>query len=91
MNNSTLYCYRVVILDLYVPNGEFDLVSTGTGHDDLSVADVDGTVKDYRKLKFHLTFRRRWPFYGQNLVGGATRRFLPLVSVCVCVCVCVCV
>ena len=52
-------------VSLYIASGEFDLKSVRTYQ-----SDVGGPAEEtiYRKLYFEFTFRRKWQFFGQNLV-----------------------
>nr|KAG5712047.1 hypothetical protein BaRGS_020773 [Batillaria attramentaria] len=51
---------------LFTPSGEFDLIATRMDHEDIPAADAGGD--NFRKLHFYFTFRRKWEFYGMNLV-----------------------
>ena len=51
---------------LYAANGEFDLIKTRSYFTDIGTPSDESNT--YRKLHFEFTFRRKWQFYGQNLV-----------------------
>ena len=53
---------------MYSVHGEFDLLATRTYYTDVLPVNTTGEDNTYRKLYFEFTFRRKWQFYGQNLV-----------------------
>ena len=62
---------------MYSVHGEFDLLATRTYYTDVLPVNTTGEDNTYRKLYFEFTFRRKWQFYGQNLVcGGYVGRIL---------------
>ncbi|KAK7495779.1 hypothetical protein BaRGS_00012999 [Batillaria attramentaria] len=63
---------------LYTPNGEFDLIGTSTSHKDLGGPAANAT---FRKLDFYFSFRRKWPFYGQNLLMPIVLNSILMVAV----------
>ena len=53
---------------MYSVHGEFDLKETSTYYSDIMPQNTSGDENTYRKLHYKFTFRRKWQFYGQNLV-----------------------
>nr|KAG5705798.1 hypothetical protein BaRGS_027457 [Batillaria attramentaria] len=63
---------------LYSSNGEFDLTGTSTALRDIGGPEANTT---YRKVHFYFSFRRKWQFYGQNLLMPIVLNSILMVAV----------
>ena len=66
---SPFSIFRPIDADtMYSIHGEFDLKNLRTYYTDVVTHNSSEEKYTYRKLYYELTFRRKWQFYGLNLV-----------------------